>query len=131
MARTTATAVKGIIETDDVNISDLTPFIDTANGLVEELLAEKHDSTRLELIERWLAAHFYAIRDNRPSMESVGSVSEHYQHKLDTYLGCTMYGQSALALDTSGELAKLNKKMKEGGGFTPTMTHLGSQETGA
>ena len=105
--KTTPELVSGLIEVDE-NI-DLMPFIQTAAVLCDELLADtEYSNSRLELIERWLAAHFYAIRDNRIDTERAGSVSASYQYKLGTGLQVTMYGQQVLRLDTSGAFAKLD-----------------------
>ena len=127
MARTTAALVRGIIETDDVTIPDLDPFIDTSNTLVTECCAgvAAYDAARLELIERWLAAHFYAIRDNRRSNEQA-DVSQAFQYKLGLILQVTMYGQQALMLDTAGGLAALSKKMEKGVATNAGLTWLGT-----
>ena len=89
MARTNATNVKSIIEVDAsiiVSDSDLDPFISTANELVTEMCTgtvngpkTAYTATRLELIERWLSAHFYAVRDPRVKNEKAGSVGVAYQ----------------------------------------------------
>ena len=118
MARTNATNVKAIIEVDStiiVSDSDLDPFINTANELVTELCtgsngpSTAYTSTRLELIERWLAAHFYAVRDPRVKSERAGAVGVNYQEKVDLNLSLTPYGQQAMMLDTNGALTRLNK----------------------
>lgn len=115
MTRTTADNVKGIIEVDEDNIPDLSPFIDSANELVTECCGSAgYTATRLELIERWLAAHFYAIRDPRAVSETAGPVSARYQSKVDIGLHVTHYGQHALALDTEGGLAALNRRIQTG-----------------
>jgi hypothetical protein len=114
MARTTADAVKGIVEVDSDSVADLTPFIETASELVTELCEPAgYDETRLELIERWLAAHFYTIRDNRRVSEAIGSVNEWYQYKLGLNLACSMYGQQAMMLDTKLTLAALSNAAQE------------------
>lgn len=72
--RTTDAAVRAIIETQ-ASI-DTAPFIEVASALVDEIEPDSsYNATRLELIERWLAAHFYAIRDNRVASEGAGSVT--------------------------------------------------------
>lgn len=117
MARTTATNIKKIIEVDTTIVpadADFIPFIDTANEIVTEMCtgtngpATKYTDTRLELIERWLAAHFYAIRDPRAKSEKAGSVGINYQGKVDLNLSVTTYGQQAMMIDTHGGLSKLN-----------------------
>lgn len=120
MPRTTDILVKGVIEVD-VDIP-LTPFIEVSNELVTEVCvpftngdgSAYYSATRLELIERWLAAHFYAIRDPRLSHESAGSVSASYQNRVDLGLDQTTYGQQAKLLDTKGGLASLDISTKKG-----------------
>ena len=114
MPRTSALLVQGIIETD-ATIGSLDPFILAANELVSEVCAPLgYGDIRLELIERWLAAHFYAVRDLRIASESAGSVKSDYQHKVDLNLAVTIYGQQAMTLDTIGGLASLNKQTTSG-----------------
>jgi hypothetical protein len=120
MPRTTAQLVAGIIEVDPS--IPVAPFIEVASELVTEVCEpqEKPDgtpwytATRLELIERWLTAHFYAIRDPRTTQETAGSVAASYQSRVDLGLDVTHYGQQAKRLDTAGGLAQLDEEMKEG-----------------
>lgn len=115
MARTDEDKIAEIIELDD-SIS-LTPFITIANSLVTELLEDTdHDEDRLTLIETWLAAHFYTVRDPRATSESAGGVSEGKQMYTGAYLAASEYGQTAMVLDTSGTLNKLNQDAIEGAG---------------
>lgn len=122
MTRTTDSAVQGIIDVDTDTYPALTQFIDTANELVTEVCASVLDDdgnvyysdTRLELIERWLAAHFYAVADPRAAMEKAGPVSQSLQHKVDLNLAVTTYGQQAMLLDTKGGLAALNGQATDG-----------------
>ena len=109
MARVTDAEVREIIEIDS-SITDLTPFITPANLIVtKECTDSSLDAAQLKEIERWLAAHFVAIRDMRSAREQAGQVSIGYQWKLGLNLQVTMYGQQAIMLDTSGALANLNK----------------------
>jgi hypothetical protein len=116
VARTTSAAVALLIEVDE-DIS-LTPFIETANALVTEVCEDNedadYDATRLELIERWLSAHFYAVRDPRAASETAGRVNARYQYKVDLNLAVTTYGQQAMLLDTAGGLARLNRETVNG-----------------
>jgi len=119
MPRTTPSAVAAIIETEP-GIS-LDPFIETANALVTEILVPLgYDDTRLELIERWLSAHFYAIRDQRRLREIVSGIGETFQTKVGLYLNLTIYGQQAQVLDTKGGLRSLND-----GRVTPRIMYIG------
>lgn len=128
MARTTKELVEKIIELDaTVNGGDISAFIETASALVDELCQPQgYSETRLELIERWLAAHFYAIRDPRLTSEQAGSVQASYESKVDLGLQLTRYGQQALMLDTKGGLAALNNQPKTATGQKPGIVYLGT-----
>ena len=126
--RTTDAAVKGIIEVDAL-ISTV-PFIEVANDLVTELCtSSSYTSTKLELIERWLSAHFYAIRDQRVDTEKAGSVSQKFQYKVDLNMFQTIYGQQAMLIDTAGNLAALNKRVTSGKKRTISITWLGTGDS--
>lgn len=136
MVRTTENLVKEIIVVLDT--VDLTPFIEMANGLVTELAtgakgpSPPYDASRLELIERWLAAHFYTNRDPRAEEDKTGQAERMFRGETGLYLESSLYGQTAMALDTNGELAKLNRKLKkppaEAEGITPSITWFGTEE---
>ena len=124
MARTTRTYIATIIELDATIVPDdvaMEPFILTANELVTEVCtgdngpATAYTDARLELIERWLAAHFYAIRDPRVTSEGAGGVNASYESRVDLGFNLTRYGQMAMMLDSNGGLAKLNEDVKKGG----------------
>ena len=126
--RTTESAVGAIIDVDaDI---DLEPFIETANVLVTKHCVDtSFTAAELELIERWLSAHIYTVRDMIAMNERVGSVSAEYQSKVDLGFDSSHYGQMAMRLDWSGALAKLNEQIKKGretGG--PTITWGGTEE---
>lgn len=129
-ARTSEVAVRAIIEVDET-ITDLSPFIEAANQLVTDCCGDAgYTDAKLELVERWLAAHFYAVRDPRRAGENVGAgVGEDFQYKVDLNLSVTTYGQQAMLLDTAGGLAALNGRIKRGVGvLTPSMTWLGAED---
>ena len=132
MARTTSALVEGIIEVD-ASIS-LTPFIAVANALVTQcctdLDADYADST-LVLIETWLAAHCYTIRDMRAERERAGTVEEKFQSKVDLGFDSSHYGQMAMRLDNQGGLAALNEKIKKGQAAAITFTYLGTENPDA
>lgn len=134
MARTNSGAVSGIIEVDTT--IPLTPFIDTASMLIEKVVATAtnpdgsayHNSADLEIIERWLAAHFYATRDPRATYEQASSVAEKVESKTDLGLHNSKYGQAAMILDTSGKLAAYNQSLTKGGVYRDlTLTWLGTE----
>ncbi|MBU0846544.1 hypothetical protein KKH23_05090 [Patescibacteria group bacterium] len=121
--RTTKDNIEGIIELDPEIVPDdaaMLPYITVANELVTECCTgdagpdDEYNDDRLELIERWLAAHFYTVRDPRMVSERAGSVSGTAQSKVDLGFDTSHYGQIAMRLDTNGGLAKLNQQTKKG-----------------
>ena len=133
MPRTTQENVATVI--DIMDGVDITAYILTANELVTEVCASVTDDDgvayysddRLELIERWLAAHFYAVNDPRAAMEKAGPVSQTLQYKVDLNLANTMYGQQAMVLDTQGGLAQLSKQAEDGKKRSAGVFWLGSE----
>lgn len=101
--RTTSDLVKGIIEVDAA--IDLTPFILAASTLVDDIAVKSgHSAERLQIIETWLSAHFYTVRDPRTTDEKAGTVGASYQSAVDLNLNTSHYGQMAMTLDSSGLL---------------------------
>lgn len=116
MARTTADKVRGVLmrDYDTVDLPSLTPFVETANSLTDEVAAVAAGrnvslgSARLELIERWLAAHFYSQSDRPYAENMTRSAQAKYQGQTGMHLESSFYGQTAMVLDTSGALRSLN-----------------------
>ena len=109
MARVTEAEVKEIIKTD---LTPLSPFIDTANILVDTNLLGKGLSTDLlTKIELWLSAHFTASHIDAKELkeEAMGSSKNAYAGKYDLGLDGTTYGQTAKTLDPTGTLSSLGK----------------------
>ena len=136
MSRTTYAAVALIIEVDSNVSTDLAPFIEVASSIVEEVCNVTdadgdavHTDATLELIERWLTAHFYAIRDPRTILERAGKVSASFQSKVDLGFDTSHYGQAAMRLDTNGGLSQLNQMAKDGNLRTVGMAWLGTDYT--
>lgn len=92
---------------------DMTPFITTAHLIVSEELANNTvlSDARKKQIELFLAAHFYVVIQERGGItrEVIGDAEERYRLQSDTLTGLatTRFGEQALALDTSGSLAKM------------------------
>ena len=109
MARVTATQVKQIIDTDlDDTIVDA--FIAGATALIDSVLGTD-TSDILTQIELWLTAHMIAsTRERQSKKEGAGGAYIEYTGITGEGLKSTTYGQMALALDTSGELAALGGK---------------------
>lgn len=123
MARTTEAAVRAILSLPAT--TSVEAAIDTATDLVSELCVTRvseqdlaaYSATRLELIERWLSAHFYAImdRDYRVASEAASTMKQDFTDKTGLHLDQTVYGQHAMLLDTKGFLSGLNASVKEQG----------------
>ena len=127
MARTTAAAVKLIIETDDTISTDLAPFIEVADSIVTDVCTDSsYSDAKLELISRWLSAHFYAIRDPRAKSEKAGPVSVTYKSKVDLGFDVTHYGQMAMRIDSAGNLGAVNERIKKGKSNVVGATWLGT-----
>lgn len=117
MSRTTEAAVKLILDRhyDTAHAASLVPFIDTASSLVNKVSTfdaangSTLSSTDLELIERWLSAHFYAQSDQLYTSKSTGKASGSFQGQTGMHLENTIYGQQAMLLDTSGYLSAVQK----------------------
>ena len=123
--RTTDAKVAGVIEVDsDI---DLTPFIAVANELVTEVCSDSgYTDARLVQIETWLAAHFYGVRDQQVASEQAKGVRVDYQYKIGLMLMQTKQGQTAMMLDTDGNLAALSKRMEEGKSGTIGVSWMGT-----
>lgn len=105
--RVLATEVQGIIPTS----LDPTPFIATANLIVEEeLLGKGHTQERLTMIELYLACHFTAIAEERGGLvrSAVGDAAETYADIYSVGFASTRFGQVAIQLDSTGTLANMN-----------------------
>jgi len=129
MSLTTKSAVARVIEVDtDIN---LTPYIDAASELVTECCGNSgYSQTRLEMIETWLAAHLYAVRDPRAQSEGVSSLNTTYQGRTGMHFESSIYGQHALLLDTKGGLAALQEQIKNGLTLrAPTLGWLGKNDS--
>lgn len=126
--RTTSLAVSKIIEVDaTVNDGDISSFIETANALVTDVCVPLgYDDTRLELIERWLSAHFYSVRDARTKSETVGPISNSFEGQSGMYIAHTRYGQQAMMLDSKGGLAALNRLPEQASRLKVGVSYIGT-----
>lgn len=120
MSRASVDDVKAIIEYDDIDRPDLRPHIRAAENLVNWLentcdVDNVLTNGQLRDIETWLAAHFYNIRDQGYQTKSTQSASGTFQGQTAMHLQSSYWGQTAMLLDVTGCLAKLNKEMEEGG----------------
>lgn len=114
--RTNRAKVEGVLERDTSIPID--PFITTANLMVDWLDSKDTDSELSDAllleIETYLAAHFYTLKDQRMSFQMTGAASASYQGKFGMGLHLTDYGQMAMVLDVTNNLALRSKEMEEG-----------------
>ena len=103
VSRTTALAVGKIIEVDPT--IELDQFLLDAAVLYNSVVGLANTEEVAEMVERWLTAHLYSVRDNRISQESAGPVSQTLVGRVDLRLDGTYHGQQAIMMDTSGKLA--------------------------
>ena len=119
-ARTEATRVRRVLglEAGEEEF-DLSTSIETANSVVTDICLDTATYTytpaKLELVERWLAAHFYTVTGGQVTVEQVASLRQQYAFKIDLYLNNTKYGQMAIALDTNGSLVAFQQLLENGG----------------
>lgn len=102
-----------VVEIIDTSLTDTTPFITAANLIVTNRLSgEGVGSSTLAEIERWLAAHFVAIRsqDAVSKQEKTGEASITRHGVTGKGLDFTPYGQQVKLLDPTGKLSDLGKK---------------------
>lgn len=110
MVRVAEAEVREIIDVDPL-VTSIAPFITAANLIVTDRLGSSGTpDAMLKEIERWLAAHFLAVRDPRAVSESIGGISVTYGGKTGEGLRSTLYGQQAISLDVTGILAKMGSK---------------------
>lgn len=115
--RTTAAKVKSILldDFDSVDEPSLTAFIETACVMVNRVetcaitRGKSLTVAELELVERWLAAHCYAMSDQPLSSKSTEGASGNFQGQTGMYLEATKYGQMAMKIDWSGCLEAIAK----------------------
>lgn len=108
--RTTNTDVRSVIDTDPA--IDLQIFINTAYSIVDHIVS--NDSSGIlsdniaRAIETYLAAHFYALRDQQFESKTTGDASAKFQtgNKGKGFLA-TDWGSQAVALDLTGQLAEI------------------------
>jgi hypothetical protein len=128
MIRTTVEAVALICEIDTDISEDLAPFIETANNIVDQVCLDSgYSDATLELIERWLSAHFYNQRDPLASQEAVKGVSVTYEGRTYTGFRNTRFGQQAMMIDTAGNLKLLDDMDKYR--IRGAITHIGTNRS--
>ena len=109
--RVTEEDVRAVIDTDSA--LSIRPFIVAASSLVDKVATADTgallSTDDLVEVERWLAAHFYAIRDPQYTSKSTGGASASFQGQTGMGLDATYWGQMAKRLDVTGYLANLDQ----------------------
>lgn len=125
MARTTEAAVKELIDWNpEIPVQ---PHIDTANDVVTNICgAAGYSTVTLELVERWLAAHYYSSVDPQYQAEKTLQAGVTYSGKTGMYLENSRYGQQAMSIEYKGLLSAWNDAMKNGGPVTVGAQWLGT-----
>jgi hypothetical protein len=123
--RTTTALVAGIVQIQPG--FDVTPFIYFANNITTQVCTYPQPwqssreffaytdgfiNSQMELIERWLSAHYYAGYDNQLVAAKAGTAAVRFQQKIDYDLRNTEYGQAAMIFDFQGNLASWNNTAK-------------------
>ena len=113
--------------------ASISSFILTANLLVNEVCAgttPAYSAEHLQMIETWLAAHFFAIRAKVISSEGVAGLSTSYAFMAGQYLASTPQGQAALSLDVQGGLARKQAQIISGtAGMKASASFVGTTST--
>lgn len=115
--RTTVADVKAVLleDYDSATEPSLTPFLETASTIVDAVyecatnLGFTLSTTQLELIERWLAAHCYAMSDQTYASKNNLRGSGSFHGQTGMRLEATKYGQMATVLDVSGCLSTMGQ----------------------
>ena len=114
--RTTSAAVTAILGGHYDGSTSLTPFLDTATVLVDQLEAADSgglmSAAALERVEAYLTAHFYAHADPITQSRSTGRASGQFQGQTAMGFDATLYGQTAKRLDATGYLVKLDQPLR-------------------
>lgn len=110
------------VRVDDVEVEaiisvesyvDTDAYIITANVMVDEYLTDAgHSASLLTEIEKWLAAHFIAVRQGTLRAEKFGDAKDDYAIDVGKGLDATPYGQQVKVLDSSGLLANAGVKKR-------------------
>ncbi len=118
MPRTTVELVQGILGGDWDGTTDLTPYINSATVVITRVAAcavsrgVAVTTEELEIIERWLSAHFYGQSDKPYIEKRTERAMGKFAGETGMGFDSTLYGQTAMRIDPSGCLAALNKRQR-------------------
>lgn len=114
--RATEDDVRNVLEDDFPESIRLAPNLDTATALTDRVAAQDSASVLsaaiLKQIEIYLAAFFAVFRDFAVSEEKTEGASGKYQGEFGKRFELNYWGQTAMMLDETGFLKKLNDGTK-------------------
>jgi hypothetical protein len=123
MTYTTPDAVASVVEV--LSGDDLSAHIEFATLIVSESLSDcGYSEARMEMIERYLAAHSYACYRTRIVEETIGRSTTKYANNATMGLAATVYGQQAMVLDTCQVLSTQDLASRKLN-VAPSVTFLG------
>lgn len=111
--RTNALEVQEILTTS-IGEGPITTFIGVANRMVTAILGEDTTLSTAQLrdIECWLTAHLIAsVKERMPENEKVSEASIKYLGQFTQGLDSTPYGQMVRAIDITGKMDQIGKKI--------------------
>lgn len=116
MPRTTDAAVRQLFPKDQAALP-VSHYVADASLLVTEILGTSGlTAGRLELVERYLAAHLYVLGTNEGGVmeETIGqsTVKLGSSFALGAGLRLTRFGQMAISFDTTGKLEDMSASVK-------------------
>lgn len=90
---------------------DLQPFIDTAVSIVDDIEAlgdSCMNAAKLELVERWLSAHFASMLSPMATSKSIAGASMSFEGVASGQgIASTRFGVQAMVVDCTGHLRRL------------------------
>jgi hypothetical protein len=104
-------------------VTDLTPFINTADVWIRALLkcaaikGLTPDPADLAVIANWLAAHAYVMSDQTYTQKQTDRAAGQFKSSVGPRFQLSNYGQTAMTLDSTGCLEVINQPQKKVGGF--------------
>ena len=106
--------VRKIIPTDSLDATtDISWAVADATKVTTELFATSgYTPDRTDLITKYLAAHFVVLNTEKGGLvrDRMGEADQSYVGSRDmSGLSLTRYGQQAMTLDVSGQLATMDK----------------------
>ena len=115
MARPVSPADIRVLMDTTLSDADLSVFAEDAHVVVSETIpANALSEARLTLLEKYLAAHFAAMRDKQKTSEHIGPASTSYEGQTGLYLTFTHFGQQVMVLDPTGSFAALDQGADSG-----------------